>query len=68
MLSKVLVPVGIVLIVFGFVFQFQGIGQLGPESSFMYQNDDWIRYGIIIIISGVIAVSSGVFLFLKNKS
>lgn len=58
---RIPIPIGIVLIVFGIIFQYQGRGVLGPESSFMYYNKDWIDYGIGIIISGIILVGIGIF-------
>ena len=29
---------GIIIMIFGIIFQFQGQGTIGPDSSFMYQN------------------------------
>ncbi len=51
--SIVIVIPGIVLVIFGIIFNFQGQGMVGPESSFMYQSEDWIDYGIIISMVGV---------------
>lgn len=64
--SRILIPIGVILIIFGAIFQFQGRGQIGPESSFMYYNKDWIYYGIGIIASGIITAGAGVF-FLAKK-
>lgn len=61
-LGRPLIIVGLILIFFGVIFQFQGRGQIGPESSFMYYNKDWISYGIMIIISGIMVSGFGVFL------
>ena len=33
---------------------------IGPESSFMYSNPDWITYGIQISIVGIIIVMVGI--------
>jgi hypothetical protein len=60
--GKPLIIIGAILICFGIIFQFQGSGQLGPESSFMYYNKDWIFNGIIIIVSGIIISGFGAFL------
>lgn len=60
-LVRIPIPIGIVLIVFGIIFQYQGRGVLGPESSFMYYSKDWIDYGVGIIISGIILVGIGIF-------
>ena len=48
---------GIIVMIFGIVFQFQGQGVIGPESSFMYENPSWIDNGIYIGMIGVIILS-----------
>ena len=50
---------GIILVIFGIIFNFQGQGMVGPESSFMYQSENWIDYGIIISMVGVILILIG---------
>jgi len=57
--SLAIVIPGIILVVFGIIFNFQGQGVIGPESSFMYQSDEWIDYGIIISMIGVILILIG---------
>ena len=57
--SSPIVIVGIILVIFGVIFNFQGQGIIGPETSFMYQSDDWIDYGIVISMAGVILVLIG---------
>lgn len=64
--GKILVIVGIVIIVFGGLFHLQGQSIVGPESSFMYSNPDWITYGIEIIIVGIVIFGIGVLIFKKN--
>ena len=54
--------IGIILAIFGVIFHLQGKGIVGPESSFMYYNPQWIDYGLIILISGIIVVGIGFFL------
>jgi len=60
--GRPLITAGIILICFGMIFQFQGRGEIGPESSFMYRSKDWVSYGIIIIASGIIVSGFGLFL------
>ena len=50
---------GIILVIFGIMFNFQGQGMVGPESSFMYQSENWIDYGIVISMVGVILILIG---------
>lgn len=64
--SKIIIVIGIILIVFGGVFLSQGRGQLGPESSFMYYNNDWIYYGMGIMVLGIIISGLGVFILKRH--
>ena len=57
---------GIIVIIFGIIFQFQGQGMIGPESSFMYQNQNWIDNGIYIGMAGVIIILIGYFVEKKK--
>ena len=57
---------GIIVMIFGIVFQFQGQGMIGPESSFMYQNQNWIDNGIYIGMVGVIIILIGYFMEKKK--
>ncbi len=55
-----LVIIGIIILIFGLIFHLQGQSVVGPESSFMYSNPDWITYGIQIAIAGIIIVGTGI--------
>ena len=57
---------GIIIMIFGIVFQFQGNGVIGPESSFMYENPSWIDNGIYIGMIGVIIILIGYFVEKKR--
>ena len=57
--SSPIVITGIILIIFGIIFSFQGQGVVGPEKSFMYENQDWVDYGIWISMIGVILILIG---------
>ena len=57
---------GIIVMIFGIVFQFQGNGVIGPESSFMYENPSWIDNGIYIWMVGVIIILIGYFVEKKR--
>ena len=57
--SAPIVIAGIILVIFGIIFSFQGQGVVGPETSFMYESQDWIDYGIWISMMGVIWVLIG---------
>ena len=57
---KLLVITGTITMIFGLIFHLQGQSIVGPESSFMYSNPDWITYGIQIAIVRIIIVAAGI--------
>ncbi len=60
-----LVILGVIILLAGIVFHFQGQGVVGPESSFMYLNPDWITYGLQISIAGLVILGIGIGVSLK---
>ena len=58
--EKVIVGIGFITLIFGLIFHLQGQSIVGPESSFMYSNPDWITYGIQIAIVGIAIIGIGV--------
>ena len=66
MRSLSIVILGIILVIFGIIFSFQGQGMVGPESSFMYENQEWIDNGIFISMIGVILILIGYFVEKKK--
>ncbi len=66
MRSLPIIIIGIVIVIFGLVFQFQGHGVVGPESSFMYDNPIWIDNGKYIGMVGVIIILVGYFVEKKK--
>ena len=57
---KPLVIIGTIILIFGLIFHLQGQSVIGPESSFMYSNPEWITYGIQIVTVGIIIVAAGI--------
>jgi hypothetical protein len=64
--GKIIVMMGFIVGIFGLIFHLQGQSIVGPESSFMYSNPDWITYGIQIIILGIIVSSLGIVILKRN--
>ena len=58
---------GIIIMIFGVIFQFQGQGMVGPEESFMYENSAWIDNGIYIAMIGVVIILIG-YIVERKKS
>jgi len=63
----IIIP-GIILVIFGIIFNFQGQGMVGPESSFMYQSNEWVDYGILISMIGVILILIGYVVEKKKQT
>ena len=65
--SVLIIITGIIIMIFGVIFQFQGQGMIGPEESFMYENPTWINNGNYIAMFGVIIILIG-YIVEKKKS
>jgi uncharacterized membrane protein len=64
--GKIVTIIGFIIMILGLIFHLQGQSIVGPESSFMYSNPDWITYGIQISIIGIVIVGTGL-LIIKRK-
>ena len=53
-LRSALVLVGFVIALSGIVFTSQGLSLVGPPSSFMFANPEWVIYGPAIALTGVV--------------
>ena len=62
------VIVGTIIFSLGIIFHLQGQSVIGPESSFMYANPEWISYGIQIATLGIIISGVGISIkFIKRS-
>ena len=64
----VVIIVGAVVLFSGMIFHLQGQGIVGPESSFMYSNPEWITLGQQIAIVGVVILGIGIWAVVSKKS
>lgn len=65
--KKAVILTGIGIMIMGVIFHLQGKSIVGPESSFMYSNPQWITYGIQIVVLGGIILVIGISLnFIKK--
>jgi hypothetical protein len=55
-----LIP-GILLALAGLVFTLQGLGIVGPKSSFMFQSTAWIYDGLAVLLVGLLLTVGGVW-------
>ena len=67
LLGKIVIIVGVLASIFGVIFHLQGQSIVGPESSFMYSNPEWITYGTQITITGAILIVAGIIIELIRK-
>jgi hypothetical protein len=58
--AKAVIIAGVVIMIMGVVFHFQGQSMIGPQSSFMYSNPEWVTYGIQIAVLGGIVLAVGI--------
>ena len=64
---KSIIIIGIIAIISGIIFHLQGQAIVGPESSFMFSNPEWISYGQQIATIGIIVTGIGIVIkFLKK--
>ena len=66
--GKALAITGGIIVIFGFIFHLQGQSVIGPESSFMHSNQDWVTYGIWMIVFGIIISSIGIIILKRINS
>ena len=65
--KKAVIITGIGIMIMGVIFYLQGQSIVGPESSFMYSNPQWITYGTQIVVLGGIILAIGIGLnFIKK--
>jgi len=64
--GKIIVIIGSIIVIFGLIFHLQGQSTVGPESSFMYSNPEWIIYGTQISIVGIIILGTGLVIIIKK--
>lgn len=66
--KKAVIITGIGIMIMGVIFHLQGQAIVGPESSFMYSNPQWVTYGIQIVVVGGIILAIGTSLsFVKRN-
>ncbi|HYF99223.1 MAG TPA: hypothetical protein VD815_03960 [Candidatus Saccharimonadales bacterium] len=67
-LNTIVIAMGLAIIFAGIVFQLQSISILGPESSFMYNNESWTLNGIIIVTLGIVLLLIGLVNLMRHYS
>jgi mannose/fructose/N-acetylgalactosamine-specific phosphotransferase system component IIC len=65
--ATILGIIGIIVTILGTIFHLQGQSVVGPESSFMYANPEWITYGIQIGLVGIVIIGIAVIIRIIKK-
>ena len=61
------ITAGTIILVLGIIFHLQGHSIVGPQSSFMYSNPEWVTYGIQIVVVGLgIMIVGGILVKIKK--
>ncbi len=63
-----LVIPGVLLALAGITFTLQGLGMVGPPSSFMFQNSAWVTQGLAIFLLGAVLALAGIFVGRAKKT
>ena len=58
--------IGIATIISGIIFYLQGNSIVGPTTSFMYSNPQWIVNGERIVVGGITILAIGVGISLRR--
>ncbi len=66
-ISRPMIILGVIVMIFGIIFHLQGQAIVGPESSFMYSNPEWVTYGQQIAIIGIFLIGIGIAIKISKK-
>ena len=66
-LSISIIGFGAIVIILGIIFHLQGQAIVGPETSFMYSNPEWITYGQQIALLGIPIIGAGILIKILKK-
>ena len=56
-----LVVPGVLLALAGFTFTLQGLGMVGPRSSFMFETGTWVVWGLVVLFVGLLLTFGGIW-------
>jgi hypothetical protein len=63
----ILGTIGTIVAILGITFHLQGQSVVGPASSFMYANPEWITYGIQISFVGIVIIVIAIIVKIIKK-
>jgi hypothetical protein len=59
---------GMIVVAFGLLFTAQSKSEIGPQSSFMYNNPQWTVNGLAVAAFGSVVAATGLVLLLYQRS
>ncbi len=59
--------IGALFFLSGLVFTLQGLGVVGPTSSFMFKSQTWIDNGVGVLVLGIILIGIALFFRMRSK-
>ena len=62
-----LVAIGVLLAIAGSVFTLQGMGIVGPDNGFMFNNPAWIYQGVATAVIGLLLLAGGILLGRRKR-
>ena len=65
-IGKTVAVIGAAMSVLGVIFYLQGQSVVGPQSSFMYSNPEWVTHGLEILGVGMAVSALGIMLAIKR--
>ena len=67
-LGRILVLFGAIISASGMLFTAQSKSEVGPQSSFMYNNPSWTLNGLVIASVGLAVLAAGIVIYLISRS
>jgi len=67
-LISIISSIGVVVLILGMIFHLQGLSIEGPQTSFMYSNPKWTTYGIQMVISGIVIITTAIIVEIIRKT
>ena len=60
--------IGALFFLAGLVFTLQGLGIVGPTSSFMFQSTTWIYNGVGVLVLGIVILGAAFYFRARSKT
>jgi hypothetical protein len=65
--ARILLGIGSLFTIAGFIFITQSVSWVGPRTSFMYGNSEWTYNGFMILGVGIVTLACSVGMWIYNR-